>query len=82
MVLSIPSYAEDNERIALLDSAQIAGVECMGLLSDHLAIAKAYSYMRRNDIMNAKDIWKTICFIDFGYSYFSITFVQFGAREG
>jgi len=53
MVLSVPTYAEDNERQALLDSAQIAGIECMGLLSDHLAVAKAYSYMRKNEIMNS-----------------------------
>jgi len=65
-----------------LDSAAIAGVECMGLLSDHLAISKAYAYLKRKEIKKERDVWKVVCFIDLGYSSFSISFVEFCAKKG
>jgi len=54
----------------------------MDILNDHIAIAKAYSFSKKKEIKKSNNIWKTVCFIDFGLSSLSISFVEFGPYSG
>lgn len=65
-----------------MDSAEIAGVECLGLLNDHNAIARAYSFSKQKEISKADGIWRNVGFIDLGYSSFSMSVVEFGSEKG
>lgn len=82
MVLSVPTYANSRERQALMDSAMIADIDCLDILNNHIAIAKAYSFSKSKEIHKSVDVWKTVCFIDFGLSSLSICLVEYGPSNG
>jgi len=77
MVLSVSSHADQEERLALMNSAKIAGINCLGLLNDHSAVALGYAYSKFKEISKADGVWRTVCFIDLGLSQFSISIVEF-----
>ncbi|EDR29432.1 chaperone protein DNAK, putative [Entamoeba dispar SAW760] len=41
-VISVPGYFTENQRIAMLDAAKIAGISCLRLMNEHTATALAY----------------------------------------
>lgn len=49
MVISVPSWYNSLQRSAMLNSAEIADVDCLQLMNDHEAVALQYSYSKRFD---------------------------------
>ena len=72
MVLSVPTYAGNCERQAVLDAAEIAGIKCVRLLNESTAIAYNYGFFRKADLK--KDDPRTVAFVDFGHSKLTVTF--------
>lgn len=75
MVLSVPSYASNAERQAVLDAAEIAGIKCVKLINDSTAICLNYGFFRKNDLVADKP--RNVCFVDFGHSKLTVTYASF-----
>lgn len=50
IVVSIPSYASNTERQALVDAADIAGLKCLRVINESTAICYNYGFFRKADL--------------------------------
>ena len=75
IVLTIPSYASNVERQALLDAAEIAGLKCLRVINESTAIALNYGFFRKRDL--DPKVPRKVVFVDFGHSKTTITVAQF-----
>ena len=50
IVLTIPSYASNVERQALLDAIDIAGLKCLRIINESTAICYNYGFVRKADL--------------------------------
>jgi molecular chaperone DnaK (HSP70) len=76
LVISIPSYASNVERQALLDAVDIAGLKTAKIINESTAIALAYGFFKRADIGEEKRA-RNVAFVDFGHSKTTITIASF-----
>ncbi|XP_067663960.1 heat shock 70 kDa protein 4-like [Haliotis asinina] len=67
VVLSVPTFYTDAERHALLDSCQMAGLNCLRLMNDTTAAALAYGIYKQ-DLPAETEKPRNVIIIDFGYS--------------
>lgn len=75
-VISVPSYFTDSERRSVLDSAQIAGLNCLKLMNDMTAVALNYGIYKQ-DLPAPEEKPKIVVFADMGHSSFQITACAF-----
>ena len=75
-VLSCPVYATDAERRALLDAAQIAGLNCLKLMNETTAVALSYG-LYNNNLPEASEKPHTVVFVDFGYVHLQVSAVSY-----
>lgn len=76
VVVSVPSYFTDVERRALLDSCQLAGLNCLRILNDTTAVALAYG-IYKTDLPVETEKPRNVVFVDFGYSSLQVSAVAF-----
>ncbi|RUS79272.1 hypothetical protein EGW08_012959 [Elysia chlorotica] len=76
VVVSVPSYFTDIERRALLDSCQLAGLNCLRILNDTTAVALAYG-IYKTDLPQETEKPRNVVFVDFGYSSLQVSAVAF-----
>ena len=50
VVLTIPPYASNTERQALVDAAEIAGLKCLRVINESTAICYNYGFFRKADL--------------------------------
>ena len=75
VVVSVPDYYIAKERISMLESIKIGGLNCLGLLNESSAICLVYGIQRLKEFdSNNKRI---VIFIDFGHSHTSIILCSF-----
>ena len=75
IVVSIPDYYTAQERIAMLESVKISGLNCLGLLNESSAICLVYGIQRLKEFDSNKK--RNVIFIDFGHSHTSIILCSF-----
>jgi len=75
VVLSIPSYASNVERQALLDAAEIAGFKTLRVINESTAICLNYGFFRKGDLDEKTP--RVVAFVDFGHSKTTCTIAQF-----
>ncbi|XP_035233858.1 97 kDa heat shock protein-like [Stegodyphus dumicola] len=73
-VISVPIYYTDVERRAILDSAEIAGLNVLKLMNEPTAVALAYGFYRQ-DLPEDKP--KNVVFVDLGNSALQVTACAF-----
>jgi len=73
-VIGIPVYFTDRERRAMLDSAQIAGLNCLRLMHENTATALSYG-IYKTDLPENEPI--NIAFVDVGEASFQVNIVAF-----
>jgi len=78
-VISVPSYASNVERQAILDAAEIAGLKCLRVINESTAIALNYGFFRKKDLDEKKE--RIVAFVDFGHSKTTITIAAFKKGE-
>ena len=78
-VISIPSYATNVERQALLDAAEIADLKCLRVINESTAIVLNYGFFRKNQLDEKKE--KVVAFVDVGHSKTTITIASFKKGE-
>ena len=74
LVISVPNYFNENERIALLNAITISGVPCVKIMNEGTAAALSYGLFRNSEFT---DTARIVVFADMGHSKFSITIAQF-----
>lgn len=75
IVLTIPSYASNTERQALVDACDIAGFRCLRVINESTAIAYNYGFFRKGDL--SKEQERIVAFVDFGHSKTTVTIAGF-----
>mmetsp|Transcript_27864 Transcript_27864/g.84105 ORF Transcript_27864/g.84105 Transcript_27864/m.84105 type:complete len:794 (+) Transcript_27864:157-2538(+) len=75
VVIGVPSYFTDFQRKALLDAAEIAGINVLRVMNEHTATALEYGYFRTNNFDLEKPM--TVAFCQMGHTVFSVAIVQF-----
>ena len=79
MVVTIPSYASNTERQALVDACEIAGFQCLRVINESTAIAYNYGFFRKADL--SKDNERIVAFVDMGHSKTTVTIAGFKQQE-
>lgn len=64
-VLSVPVYFGESERYAMLNAAQIAGLNCLRLINENTATALAYGIFK-TDLPETEPV--NVAFVDVGHS--------------
>lgn len=75
VVITVPGWFTDVQRRALLDAAQIAGLNCLRLINDTTAIALGYG-ITKSDLPEPENP-RHVVFVDVGHSSTSASVVAF-----
>ena len=71
VVISVPCYYTDAQRRAVLDAAEIAGLNPLRLINDTTATALGYG-ITRTDLPEPEAPPRNVVFVDIGYSDFQV----------
>jgi heat shock protein 4 len=74
VVISVPVWFTDVQRRSILDSAEIAGFNCLRLLNDTTASALGYG-ITKTDL--PEDIPRNVVIVDIGHSSYTVAVVSF-----
>ncbi|ORY34260.1 heat shock protein 70 family [Naematelia encephala] len=80
VVIAVPAWYTDVQRRALLDAAQIAGLNPLRLINDTTAIALGYG-ITKADLPESAEAPRHVCFIDIGHSNYSVAVVAFSKGQ-
>lgn len=75
-VLTVPSFFTSAERSALIDAAQIAGLNILHLLNETTAIALLYGFYK-TDLPPPEEKPMNVVFVDFGQSQLQVSIAAF-----
>lgn len=75
-VISVPSFTTDTERRAMIDAAQVAGLNCLKLMNDTTAVALTYG-LYQTALPEITEKPHTVVFVDMGYSSVQCSAVAF-----
>ncbi|KAG0370689.1 heat shock protein 70 family [Gamsiella multidivaricata] len=73
-VIAIPAWFTDVQRRAVLDAAEIAGLNVLRLINDSTATALGYG-ITKTDLPEDKP--RNICFVDVGHSSYTVSVVSY-----
>jgi hypoxia up-regulated 1 len=73
-VIIVPAYFNQAERRAVLEAAKLAGVNCLQLISEPMAVSLNYGMFRRKEI---NDTVKHLMFYDMGAQDTTVSIVSF-----
>lgn len=79
VVISVPSWFTDGQRRAMLDAADIAGLNPLRLMNDTTAAALGYG-ITKTDLPEAEDP-RHVVFCDFGHSSYQVAVVAFSKGQ-
>jgi len=69
VVISVPTYYTDTQRRAVLDAAEIAGLNALRLINDTTSVALGYG-ITKTDLPEQDQPPRHVAFVDIGYSDF------------
>ncbi|EXJ54693.1 hsp88-like protein [Cladophialophora yegresii CBS 114405] len=80
VVIGCPPWFTDSQRRAMLDAAEIANLKLLRLINDNTAIALGYG-ITKSDLPEGDAKPRRVCFIDVGYSDYTVSIVEFRKGE-
>ncbi|WVR06056.1 hypothetical protein IAU60_003084 [Kwoniella sp. DSM 27419] len=80
VVLAVPGWYTDVQRRAVLDAANIAGLNPLRLINDTTAVALGYG-ITKADLPESTEAARNVCFIDVGHSNYSVSVVGFSKGQ-
>jgi heat shock protein 4 len=80
VVIAVPGWYTDVQRRALLEAAQIAGLNPLRLINDTTAVALGYG-ITKADLPENPEAPRHVCFIDVGHSNYSVAVVAFAKGQ-
>lgn len=79
-VLAVPISATNAERVALLDSASIAGFNVLRLMNETTAVALSYGFYKQ-DLPAVEEKPRNVIFVDFGNANLQVSAVAFNKNK-
>ncbi|CAG2225002.1 Heat shock protein 88,97 kDa heat shock protein,Heat shock protein 105 kDa,Heat shock protein 110,Heat shock 70 kDa protein 4L,Heat shock 70 kDa protein 16,Heat shock 70 kDa protein 4 [Mytilus edulis] len=76
VVVSVPTFFTDIERRAMLNSCEVAGLNCMKVMNDSTAAALGYGIYKQ-DLPAETEKAKNVVFVDIGYCSLQVAIVAF-----
>jgi heat shock protein 4 len=80
IVMSVPVWFTDIQRRALMDAADIAGLQLLRLINDTTAAALGWG-ITKLDLPTAEEKPKRVAFIDIGHSNYTCSIIEFRKGE-
>lgn len=80
VVIAVPVWYTDAQRRAVIDAAEIAGLNPLRLINDTTATALGYG-ITKTDLPPPEEASKNIAFVDIGHSDFSVSIVAFNKGQ-
>ncbi|TYJ54821.1 hypothetical protein B9479_004492 [Cryptococcus floricola] len=80
VVIAVPGWFTDVQRRALLDAANIAGLNALRLINDTTAVALGYG-ITKADLPEDPETPRNIVFVDVGHSDYSVAVVAFSKGQ-
>ncbi|GMK56531.1 hypothetical protein CspeluHIS016_0303710 [Cutaneotrichosporon spelunceum] len=80
VVIAVPGYYTDIQRRALLDAAQIAGLNPLRLINDTTATALGYG-ITKSDLPESQEDARHVVFVDVGHAAYSVAVVAFSKGQ-
>lgn len=80
VVISVPAWFTDNQRRALMDAAEIAGLKLLRLMNDTTAVALGYG-ITKTDLPLPEEKPRRVAFVDIGHSNYTCSIVAFKKGE-
>eukprot|EP00057_Strongylocentrotus_purpuratus_P008767 XP_011663241.1 PREDICTED: 97 kDa heat shock protein isoform X1 [Strongylocentrotus purpuratus] len=75
-VISVPQYYTDLERRGVIHAAEIAGLNCLRVISDTTAVALAYGIYKQ-DLPTPEEKPRNVVFVDCGHSSLQVSVCAF-----
>jgi heat shock protein 4 len=76
VVIAVPGWYTDVQRRAVLDAAEIAGLNALKLINEGTATAFGYG-ITKTDLPAPEDKARTVAFVDIGHSHYTVTIAAF-----
>ncbi|WVO24423.1 uncharacterized protein IAS62_005791 [Cryptococcus decagattii] len=80
VVIAVPGWFTDVQRRALLDAANIAGLNALRLINDSTAVALGYG-ITKADLPESTEAPRNVVFVDVGHSDYSVAVVAFSKGQ-
>lgn len=80
VTIAVPVWYTEAQRRAVLDAAEIAGLNCLRLINDTTATALGYG-ITKTDLPAKEEPSKNIAFVDIGHSDYSVSIVSFNKGQ-
>lgn len=80
VVIAVPGWYTDNQRRAMLDAANIAGLNALRLINDTTAVALGYG-ITKPDLPATPEEARNVCFVDIGHSNYSVAIVAYSKGQ-
>ncbi|WWC66204.1 uncharacterized protein I206_100105 [Kwoniella pini CBS 10737] len=80
VVIAVPGWYTDVQRRAMLDAANIAGLNSLRLINDTTAVALGYG-ITKADLPESADAPRHVVFVDVGHSNYSVAVVAFSKGQ-
>jgi heat shock protein 4 len=80
VTISVPAWFTDVQRRAMIDAADIAGLNALRLVNDTTATALGYG-ITKLDLPGPEEKPRRVAFVDIGYSDYTATIVEFRKGE-
>lgn len=80
IVIAVPGWYTDVQRRAVLDAANIAGLNCLRLINDTTAVALGYG-ITKPDLPEGVENARNVVFVDVGHSNYSASVVGFSKGQ-
>lgn len=79
IVIAVPGWFTDAQRRAMLDAAQVAGLNVLRLINDSTAVALGYG-ITKSDLPEAENP-RNVVFVDVGHSNLTVTIIAFSKGQ-
>ncbi|POY76289.1 hypothetical protein BMF94_0484 [Rhodotorula taiwanensis] len=76
IAIAVPVWYTEVQRRAVLDAAEIAGLNCLRLINDTTATALGYG-ITKTDLPTPEEPSRHVAFVDIGHSDYSVSIVAF-----
>ena len=77
LVVSVPAWFTNSQRLAMLDACDIAGLRCLRLMHDTTATALEYGIWRSAKKAFDEKVTQRVLFVDMGYSSYQVSIVDY-----
>ncbi|CAD5211635.1 unnamed protein product [Bursaphelenchus xylophilus] len=81
VVISVPPAWSNDQRLALLEAGQIAGLNVLKVVNENTAVGIAYGIYKKGLLPGPEEKPRLVAFVDVGHSTVSASLMEFNERQ-